>query len=254
MKFARLGGALALAALVALTLVATNHPAIGSDDRASTPTIARPGADVADTYLFPSPTNANNVVAVMTVHPGIAAGAGTTTFFDPTVLYQLKFDTNYGSEAAGTAPTENLVLQFSFDAPTSGAQQVNVYGPSAPTSTGSGNTLVTQTASGLVGRSFTVGGVTLFAGPRQDPFFFDEAQFYKIFPDRNAGSTVQSCLPAGGTGTCPQGFNNPGTDTYAGTNVLAIVVEIPKSQLVPTGSTTPGRIAFWATTSSVTGQ
>jgi hypothetical protein len=252
MKFARLGGALALAALVALTLVANNHPASGSDDRASVATIARPGADIADTYLFPSPANPNNVVAVMTVHPGILAGAGATTFFDPTVLYQMKFDTNYGSEAAGTAPVESYVIQFSFDAASSGAQQINVFGPSAPNSTGSGNTLVTQTASGLVGRSFTVGGVTIFAGPREDPFFFDETQFYKLFPDRNAGSTVQSCLPAG-TGTCPQGFNNPGADTFAGTDVLAIVVEIPKTALVPTGSTTPGRIAFWATTSSVTG-
>ncbi len=254
MKFARLGGVAALAALVALTLVVTNHPARGSDDRASVATIARPGADIADTYLFPSPSNPNNVVAVMTVNPGIAAGAGSTTFFDPTVLYQMKFDTNYGSEAAGTAPTETVVIQFSFEAASNGSQQVNVYGPSAPTTTGSGNKLVTATGTGLVGRSFGVGVTTIFAGPREDPFFFDEAQFYKIFPDRNAGSTVQSCLQAGGTGTCPQGFNNPGTDTFAGTNVLAIVAEIPKTALVPTNSTTPGRIAFWATTSSVTGQ
>jgi hypothetical protein len=254
MNFPRLGGALALAALVALTLVANNHPAKGSDGRASTATINRPGADIADTYLFPSPANPNNVVAVMTVNPGIAAGAGTTTFFDPTVLYQLKFDTNYGSEAAGTAPSENIVMQFSFAAPQNGVQQVDVYGPSAPNTVGSGSTLIGQTTAGLVGRSFTVNGVTIFTGPREDPFFFDQTQFYGIFPDRNAGSTVQSCLPAGGTGTCPQGFNNPGTDTYAGKNVLAIVVEIPKSTLVPSNSTTPGRIAFWATTSSVTGQ
>jgi hypothetical protein len=254
MKFARLGGALALAALVALTLVANNHPASGSDDRASVATINRPGADIADTYLFPSPANPNTVVAVMTVNPGIAAGAGSTTFFDPTVLYQMKFDTNYGSEATGTAPTENLVIQFSFEAPQSGTQQVNVFGPSAPSITGSGSKLVTETVVGLVGRSFTVSGVTLFAGPREDPFFFDRAQFFSIFPDRNAGSTVQSCLPTIGTGTCPQGFNTPGTDAYAGKNVLAIVAEIPKSALVPTNSTTPGKIAFWATTSSVTGQ
>jgi hypothetical protein len=254
MKFARLGGALALAALVALTLVAVNHPASGSDDRASVATINRPGADIADTYLFPSPANPNNVVAVMTVHPGILAGQGATTFFDPTVLYQMKFDTNFGSEAVGTAPVESLVIQFSFEASQSGSQQVNVFGPSAPNGTGAANKSVALTGQGLVGRSFTVGGATIFAGPREDPFFFDRAQFFNIFPDRNAGSTVQSCLPAGGTGTCPQGFNNPGTDSYASTNVLAIVVEIPKSTLVPTGSTTPGRIAFWATTSSVTGQ
>jgi hypothetical protein len=253
MKFARLGGALALAALVALTLVATNHPARGSDERTTSATINRPGADIADTYLFPSPSNPNNVVAVMTVNPGIAPGQGPTTFFDPTVLYQMKFDTNYGSEAVGSAPSENVVIQFSFDAATGGAQQVNVYGPGTPNQTGSANTLMTQTGAGLVSRSFTVLGLTIFAGPRQDPFFFDQGQFFNIFPNRNQGSTVQSCLPNGGTGTCPQGFNNPGTDTYAALNVLAIVVELPKSTLLPSGSSSLGRIAYWATTSSVSG-
>jgi hypothetical protein len=166
----------------------------------------------------------------------------------------MKFDTNFGSEAVGTAPVESLVIQFSFEASQSGSQQVNVFGPSVPNGTGAANKSVALTGQGLVGRSFTVGGATIFAGPREDPFFFDQVQFYKIFPDRNGGSTVQSCLTAGATVPCPQGFNTPGTDTYAGKNVLAIVVEIPKSTLVPTGSTTPGRIAFWATTSSVTGQ
>jgi hypothetical protein len=52
-----------------------------------------------------------------------------------------------------------------------------------------------------------------FAGPRDDPFFFDLGQFKAIL---------------GGTAS---GFNNPGVDTFAGTNVLSLVVEVPKAML-----------------------
>jgi hypothetical protein len=60
-------------------------------------------------------------------------------------------------------------------------------------------------------------GIKAFAGPRDDPFFFDLDQFHKI------------------TGGTASGFNNPGTDTFAGTNVLSVVVEVPKSLLNSTG-------------------
>ena len=68
-------------------------------------------------------------------------------------------------------------------------------------------------------------GMKFFAGPRDDPFFFDLAQFKAIL----AGHAT--------------GFNNPGTDTFAGTNVLSLVVELPKSLL---GSSST--INVWAET------
>jgi hypothetical protein len=52
-----------------------------------------------------------------------------------------------------------------------------------------------------------------FAGPRDDPFFFDLGQFQAIL---------------GGTATA---FKNPGVDTFAGSNVLSVVVEVPKAML-----------------------
>jgi hypothetical protein len=67
----------------------------------------------------------------------------------------------------------------------------------------------------------------VFAGPRDDPFFFDLNQYHKILA---------------GTAT---GFNNPGTDAFAGTNVLAVVVEVPKSLL---GNPTGGKFNVWAQT------
>ncbi|MDP4247462.1 MAG: DUF4331 family protein, partial [Bacteroidota bacterium] len=45
------------------------------------------------------------------------------------------------------------------------------------------------------------------------------------------------------------GFNNPGKDTFAGTNVLSIVVEVPKSLLHAQN----GKLGVWLTTSSQEG-
>jgi hypothetical protein len=61
-------------------------------------------------------------------------------------------------------------------------------------------------------------GMKFFAGPRDDPFFMDFAQYGAII---------------GGTAS---GFNNPGADTFAGTNVLSVVIEVPKSLVGGSGT------------------
>jgi hypothetical protein len=65
----------------------------------------------------------------------------------------------------------------------------------------------------------------VFAGVRDDPFFFDLVQFNRVV----SGAATS--------------FNDPGADTFAGFNVLAIVIELPKSVL---GDNTLG---VWGTTS-----
>jgi len=256
MKLARrFGGVLALGALVAVAVL-YGRPVAGFDIQDAPTLVARPGADISDVYLFPSPTNANDVVAVMNVHPGLAAGTGTTTFFDPGVLYTMKFDTRYSSEAVGSRPTENVVIQFSMGQVSSGTQQIFVYGPAAPAQTGTSTTLVTSgftTGTGLINQTFAAGSLTVFAGVREDPFFFDLAQFYKIVPDRNQGSSAASCLPGVGSGSCPTGFLAAGTasDFFANSNVLSLVVEMPSSIFLNGASGTI--VGFWATTSTQSG-
>ncbi|MGP6159615.1 MAG: DUF4331 family protein [Vulcanimicrobiaceae bacterium] len=259
MRFARLlAGAGALSVLCAAAILYARVPARSFDLQDSPATVARPGADITDTYLFPSPSNANNVVAVMDVHPLVPAGQGPTTFFDQSVLYTMKFDNSYGTEKSTTRPVEDLVIQISFGSSGNGTQQVFVYGPSAPNQTGNVTSLVnggTINGTGLVNKAFSTNtGLTVFAGARQDPFFFDLQQFYKILPDRDLGSTATGCLPAPrGNGTCPQGFNPAGTASnfFSNVNVLSIVVEIPKSLVIPSG--TGPVVAYWATTSTQTG-
>ena len=247
------GSVIALCALVAVAIL-YGRPVQGFDIQDSPTLVARPGADISDAYVFPSPTNPNDIVAVMDVHPGLPAGSATTASFDQQVLYTMKFDTNYSAEAVGARPIENFVIQFSMSAFSGGTQQIYVYGPSAPNQTGTQTTLVSSgstTAVGLINTVFQAGQVTVFAGVREDPSFFDLTQWYKIVPDRNMGSTAASCLPTVGNGTCPNGWNNPGAD-YFNSNVLSIVAEFPVS-LLQTVAGTGTVVGYWATTSTTTG-
>ncbi len=246
-------GAVALCAFAGAAFLYSGSVAHGFDLQEAPILLKHPAADITDTYLFPSPTNANNVVAVMDVYPGIPAGAGMTTAFDNTVLYTMKFDTNYGSQSVtGGRPIEDVVMQISFGVASAGSQQVLFYGPQAPLATGTTTQLVSLTGSGLTNKSFSVattsGNVTVFAGGRRDPAFWDVTKFWNIFPDRNQGSTAQSCLTSG---VCPLGFNSgAATNYFANSNVLSIVVEMPKTLIAGSGSAIVG---YWATTSSSVG-
>jgi len=259
MKIARLfGGFAALCALATAGVLYAGIPARSFDFQGSPATVAHPAADVTDTYFFPSPTNPDNVVAVMDVYPLIAAGQGLNTYFDQKVLYTMKFDNMYTSRATTARPIEDEVIQFAFSAPSGGTQNVYVYGPAAPTQIGTATKLVQSgeiTATGFINRPFTAeasfsGDATysVFAGARRDPAFFNTSQYFQIFPNENMGSTAQTCLPSG-SNTCPTGFT-AGTDGLGGTNVLSIAVEIPKFEITA-GNT--GVVAYWATTSTQSG-
>jgi len=256
MKLVRtFGGILALGALSAIAVL-YGRPVAGFDIQDSPTLVSRPGADISDVYLFPSPTNSNDVVAVMNVHPGLPAGTAATAFFDSQVLYTMKFDTRYSAEAIGSRPSENLVIQFSMGVVSGGTQQIFVYGPTAPNQTGTTTTLVSgglTTGTGLINQTFPAGNLTVFAGVREDPFFFDLTQFYNIIPDRNKGSTTASCLPGVGSGSCPTGFNATGTDFFANSNVLSIVVEMPKAVLSQSQGASGSVVGYWATTSTQSG-
>jgi hypothetical protein len=259
MKFARLtGGTVALCAAILTVVLFARIPARGFDLQGSPVTIARPTADITDTYLFPSPTNPNDVVAVMDVNPLVPAGAASTTFFAQQVLYTMKFDTKYKEEATNARPNEDVVLQFTVGAVTGSAgnqtQQISVYGPGVPTTTGSSTKLLNSvaTGTGFINREFSIdsGQVQVFAGVRRDPQFFDKTQFFNIFPASSQASGPASCLSS----SCPSGFATAGTNTFANTNVLSIVVEIPRSLLLNIGTGVGDGVAYWATTSTSTGR
>ena len=237
-KMALVLGALAITPAVVFTIATKTR----GSDHADTPTIAKtPGADLTDVFVFPSPTNPNNVVLVMDVHPLIASGMSAGVSFDPDVLYQFKID-NVGDNM------EHLVIQMKATG-TGPNQTIAVAGPLAPSMTGTSSVLLAQNGltTGTINQTFSPQtGIKVFAGAREDPFFFDLNQFFKILPDRAYPLTgVVDPTPNTPKTTTFNGFPGtpPASDFLSGYNVLSIVVELPKSQL---GS---GKIGVWCTTS-----
>jgi hypothetical protein len=196
-----------------------------ASDHADTPDIAaNPGTDITDVYVFPSPSNNKNVVMVMNVHPLIASGQGPSTSFDPNVLYQFKIDTNGDG-------VEDKVIQVKFTG-TGSNQQYQVSLPEKPSTTGTSNQLEDLlTPKGTINQTFSPNPqMKVFAGAREDPFFFDLNQFFTIFPDR---ATPISGVPVANPNT-PQagGWRAPGVAqdflSVNHFNVLSIVIELPR--------------------------
>ncbi len=213
-----------------------------SSDHQDTPEVElNQRCDINDVYAFPGSTPGSIALVMTTASPIVP---GTALSFDPDKLYQIKIDT--GATRDGL---ENYVLQFKFRG--SGAtQQVDLRGPVAVSASEAGtlNTLrnVAPSASGTVNTTITgSNGIKLFAGLRDDPFFLDLSQFFKIIPDRRPVTGALSLLPATPTATC---FRAPGEaqDYLRGLNCLAVAVEMPASLLTGTGG---GKVGIWGTIS-----
>jgi hypothetical protein len=184
-----------------------------------------PGNDITDVYVFQSPADNSKMVFVLNTQGLMSPAVSATATFPSNVMYEINID-NTGDNV------EDLVIQCLVQ-----NGKMRVYGPVAPGTTGLTSTIKTSGPSTEVGvtaygaatisSATNANGTRIFAGPRDDPFFFDLARFKAII-----------------AGTAP-GFNNPGTDSFAGTNVMSIVVEVPKSMLGAAAT-----INVWAETKS----
>lgn len=207
-------------ALVVATIGASGIYLIAAD-HIDAPAVTGSKSDITDFYVFQSPSNNSNMVFVVNVQGLLAPSATGAASFDPEVMLEINIDNSSTKDNI-----EDLVIQASFE-----GGKVRSYGPVVPIQTGLASTLVTsgtpvEAAFSPYSGAPVIGdadGMKIFAGPRDDPFFFDLNQFKKII---------------GGTATS---FNNPGDDTFKGTNVMSFVIEVPKSKL---GT---GPINAWAT-------
>ena len=238
-------GALALALAVAVVGVTAGVRALRASDHQDTPEVElAQRMDINDVYAFPG-SAADRVTLVMTTASPITPAASATTFFDPNLLYQIKVDTSTVRDGI-----EDLVFQVTFSG-NSASQQVTVRGPVVPNQTGTMNTLAQSgsTVTGSINANLgSATGTQVFAGLRADPFFIDLTQFFNILNDRRP-STGPLAAP-----TTPQGSWRPActganagvcaVDFVAGINALAIVVELPLSQLK-----TSGKFGVWGTIS-----
>lgn len=247
-----------LAALGAAGALAT-RAALGSDHQDTPEVELSPRLDINDVYAFPGSDESRIAIVVTTQSPITPAGTAAARF-DPNALYQIKID-NTGDAV------EDLVLQLQFDDVTGGGQRVALFGPVAPASAGPNNRLAKATPDlvGNINAVLTSGAgatlVQLFAGPRDDPFYIDLDQFFRIVPDRRPSRGPLSMIgPAPEASAfrpkCTGGVPNAGQGQFDQThgcaadflrtfNAMAIVVELPEALIRGAGN----NIGIWATVS-----
>lgn len=192
--------------LAGITLISADH--------IDAPAVAGTDADITDFYAFQG-ADTENLVFVANVKGLISPVATEDAAFDENTLIEVNID-NDGDNI------EDLVIQA---IPRDG--KMYFFGPIAPTSTGL-NSVVEESSAYSNSVAITdygqnaiienADGIKYFAGPRDDPFFMDFAQYSEII----AGNATS--------------FNDPGDDTFAGTNVLSVVVEVPKTLLGGSGT------------------
>jgi hypothetical protein len=210
------------ALFILLAVIATSITGLLiASDHNDAPAVKNQTTDITDLYVFAG-KDTNNLVFVANTQGLIAPAATGAAAFDPDVLIQINIDNN-GDHV------EDLVIQAIY-----ANGKMNFYGPIAPSMTGlqsklEGNITVSVPVTAYGAATPTTAtsatGIQVFAGPRDDPFFFDLNQYHAIL-----AGTAKS-------------FNNPGSDTFAGTNVMSIVVEVPKALLQSTGN-----LNVWLTT------
>ena len=198
---------LGIATFVAIAADHIDAPAVNGGGSSSL-------SDITDFYAFQG-ANTSNIVFVASVQGFLSPEASASATFDENVMIEFNIDTDADA-------VEDLVIQA---IPRDG--NMYFFGPYPAGSTSLSSTIdVTAANQGVVditpyGQSAIVetsSGISYFAGPRDDPFFFDFGQFSAILMGNATG------------------FNNPGTDSFAGTNVLSVVIEVPKSMIGASGS------------------
>ncbi len=204
MKNMKIYVGIGIIAIAGFLLVAADH--------IDAPAVSGGTSDITDFYAFQA-EDTDNVVFVANLQGLLAPGSTDAAAFDENVLIEFNIDTDQDN-------VEDMVIQA---IPRDG--KMYFFGPATPGNTGLNSTVLTSATQSSVDISTRTAptmsenaGMKFFAGPRDDPFFMDFAQYSDII----AGNAT--------------GFNNPGSDTFAGTNVLSIVVEVPKTMVGGSGT------------------
>ncbi|HXG69933.1 MAG TPA: DUF4331 family protein [Gemmatimonadaceae bacterium] len=265
-------------AAVAVAIVGT---AWASDHQQSRITELNPQMDITDIYAFPGAggTDGSRVTLVMNTASPIVPARNGEARFDHNLLYQFKIDNS--SPADGV---EDLVIQVTFDSTAGNNRVINVRGPTQPLDNrtdargtpirrqGTTAMLVANQANqprilgrgtdSVVTTTGTGGTIQVFAGLRDDPFFVDLEQFFRIIPDRKpvtgplaafSPRPTASSFRFAENSTAAQRApfdqtNGPARDflTFARANTLAIVLEFPVALVAPGANK---KIGVWGTIS-----
>lgn len=208
---------IALALTMAVTLVLAPAPRTDAADHRDGPVITGgESADIADVFFFLNPNNNSKVTLAMSVHgPIIPAENASAGFFDHTVRFR------FAIENTGDA-TGDLFFEITFSKQTSrSAPQVATIKQNGVTLFTANTTVSSSTATTAPPPVVTTDpstGISIFAGLRDDPFFFD------IPADLRYKASLLKNAPD------PSVYNRA-RDSFAGYNIIMIVLSIPASRL-----------------------
>jgi len=205
-----------------------------SADHTDSPAVtADPTADIADVYVFMN--GPNDVIFAMTLYPNAPSGAQ----FSDGVAYVL----HTSSATTFGTPTSNVDITATF----STAQAISLWVGQSE--------FVTGNAGDPTGLTTPDGKVTVFAGLRADPFFFNLDGFHATLADiidagplpaNDAGCPTLPAPTAAALvaqlGSSPDG--GPARNNFANSNALAIVVRVDKSLVTRGGPL----ISVWGAT------
>lgn len=220
-----------------------------------------PAADISDFFLFKSyePGVSNRVVLIMNVNPGEEPSSGPNYYgFDPSVTYSfgidndrdgkaddVRFDVRFENELRGFAKDLGLPLRYigggplpvldDVDDPGNGLRQtyqVTMNGtklhqgslPVLPANVGPRTTPNYEASFLSEGVKTLDGGIRVFAGPRDDPFYIDLGG---AFDTLDLNPFVRAS----------------GIDMLAGHNVHTIALEVPTA-MISNGASVIGAYAF----------
>ena len=227
--------------LIIMALAVVTGAAIGSrsqaaDHRDGPGTLTDPAADITDVYAWMS-SDKSKVNLVMDVYPNAPAGSK----FSDQVLYV--FHLNSAATFGGTATETKIIC--GFDA----AQTITCW-------VGTAGEIVTGNASATTGISSASAKTKVFAGLRDDPFFFNLTGFKATVAaviaaaptlqfdgagcptlDTATSMTLVSQLSHGTGGAAP-------TSDFAGQNIQSIVIQVDTTLVTPGGKF----LGVWAST------
>lgn len=218
--------------LVGLGVLIASAVVLVSADHIDAPSTAGTTADIADFYAFEPSEGSDNTVFVVDVQSNVLPELAYGTF-DEDVLTEINIDLD------GDLVEDQVIQAIARDG------RMYFFGPATPSQTGLNSQVLVDSPLGDVEISGTTpivettNGVSLFAGPRQDPFFFDFFQFNAVIsPEMDSA---------------PGGFLPPeeAADTFDGANTLSIIVEIPNAMLgAPMATNALGLTVYktWVTT------
>jgi Domain of unknown function (DUF4331) len=221
-------GTAVIATIAAIATIAPRFVVASDHDDGETSTKGR-NVNLTDLYVFREKDQNNNIksndlVFVMNTNP--RSVARQQYYFSHNTRYEFHV-TRVADKNATPTGKDDVILRFEFGKPEANAQQslkltTIVNGHEIGAASGKTTALAADPKATPIVNNLSIGGktVNVFAGLREDPFFFDVEQFFRVRAGAAKIGPAVGFRPA-----------NQAVDFAKGYNVNAIVARIPKRLL-----------------------